>query len=473
MTMENQFFVEGVYPDFTLLEEALLPPCLEATPCSESNQISEWTRTGAETQCAQSPLGGADGEAPASGFACESRGQPAGGEVSVRAEQYRTAGTRGSSKKRKNRCPSRRQLNRSQKQREKMEYLVHPPPEPNILYLMQESAKLLPELEKRVCDPSSSSSEDPQIVYGGHCNTSSRMGQGSILLSPKHSSLNYNAMELLNLISTKCSGLHELDGDQELVKEEIRLNTCKGKSIDRGMVEVKENCLLIAEEEHVAIEAQKEEERVPERQNPSLKMFATEQSVHNVAVACTSRKVLMNTGDDQHEGKSPEGVSSLIKASLDQELCRMKTPRKQRTPSKSMQKLDPSFQGIEFQMHLSLEKENCGDYQLIVTSFYSKKKSRHGSIKSKSRLNSISLTSSSEDDQPSILTKQSKRCASCKTLKTPLWRDAEDGTPLCNACGIRYKKYGVRCSQCWTIPKKDGKTYSRYCGCGGTFRAPV
>ncbi|RXM93766.1 GATA-type zinc finger protein 1 [Acipenser ruthenus] len=30
-----------------------------------------------------------------------------------------------------------------------------------------------------------------------------------------------------------------------------------------------------------------------------------------------------------------------------------------------------------------------------------------------------------------------KCCASCNTKKTPLWRDAEDGTPLCNACGIR------------------------------------
>ncbi|XP_062475042.1 GATA-type zinc finger protein 1, partial [Pezoporus occidentalis] len=31
----------------------------------------------------------------------------------------------------------------------------------------------------------------------------------------------------------------------------------------------------------------------------------------------------------------------------------------------------------------------------------------------------------------------SKRCASCGTRRTRLWRAAEDGTPLCNACGIR------------------------------------
>lgn len=33
---------------------------------------------------------------------------------------------------------------------------------------------------------------------------------------------------------------------------------------------------------------------------------------------------------------------------------------------------------------------------------------------------------------------ENKICASCCTTKTPLWRDAEDGTPLCNACGIRW-----------------------------------
>lgn len=33
-----------------------------------------------------------------------------------------------------------------------------------------------------------------------------------------------------------------------------------------------------------------------------------------------------------------------------------------------------------------------------------------------------------------------RRCASCRTERTPLWRDAEDGTPLCNACGIRSSK---------------------------------
>ncbi len=59
-----------------------------------------------------------------------------------------------------------------------------------------------------------------------------------------------------------------------------------------------------------------------------------------------------------------------------------------------------------------------------------------------------------------------KTCASCKTKKTPLWRDSEDGTPYCNACGIRYKKYRVRCSSCLYIPRKDEKTGNQCCLCG-------
>ncbi|KAK3091124.1 hypothetical protein FSP39_017273 [Pinctada imbricata] len=64
----------------------------------------------------------------------------------------------------------------------------------------------------------------------------------------------------------------------------------------------------------------------------------------------------------------------------------------------------------------------------------------------------------------------SKICASCGTRRTPLWRDAEDGTPLCNACGIRFKKYRVRCSKCWHIPKKDIKTYPNCPHCGSSLK---
>ena len=64
---------------------------------------------------------------------------------------------------------------------------------------------------------------------------------------------------------------------------------------------------------------------------------------------------------------------------------------------------------------------------------------------------------------------KAKVCASCKTKKTPLWRDAEDGTPYCNACGIRFKKYRVCCPMCSYIPRKDEKFGNICCQCGSTL----
>ena len=61
---------------------------------------------------------------------------------------------------------------------------------------------------------------------------------------------------------------------------------------------------------------------------------------------------------------------------------------------------------------------------------------------------------------------KTKVCASCSTRKTPLWRDSDDGTPYCNACGIRFKKYRVRCSVCLYIPRKDEKTNNCCYLCG-------
>ncbi|XP_026122083.1 GATA transcription factor 14-like [Carassius auratus] len=78
--------------------------------------------------------------------------------------------------------------------------------------------------------------------------------------------------------------------------------------------------------------------------------------------------------------------------------------------------------------------------------------------------------SSSEEESDRCGVSQSKMCVSCRTRKTPLWRDAEDGTPLCNACGIRYKKYRVRCQRCWNIPKKDTNTHSSRQRCGEVLK---
>lgn len=82
----------------------------------------------------------------------------------------------------------------------------------------------------------------------------------------------------------------------------------------------------------------------------------------------------------------------------------------------------------------------------------------------------ISLNLPNSESRPDYKTVYKvKVCASCKTRKTPLWRDAEDGTPYCNACGIRFKKYRICCPICSYIPRKDEKYGNTCCQCGSTL----
>lgn len=152
-----------------------------------------------------------------------------------------------------------------------------------------------------------------------------------------------------------------------------------------------------------------------------------------------------------------------------------KTPRKQKRPMRSAERHDPDFRGVRLQMKLERDDETFGEYKFLTTAHYSVKcrtKSRKLKTRELCLAHEVSRTSSS-DEEGSPFVSRNKRCASCKTCKTPLWRDAEDGTPLCNACGIRYKKYGVRCFHCWNIPKKEGKAYSNCANCGGGLRASM
>ncbi|TSK62626.1 GATA-type zinc finger protein 1 [Bagarius yarrelli] len=129
----------------------------------------------------------------------------------------------------------------------------------------------------------------------------------------------------------------------------------------------------------------------------------------------TSSRTDLNNNLEDEVLQEPEKTCSV---SSDQAACsnRRRTPRKQAHPARSPDLNDPGLQGVTFSMHTELERK--------------------------------------------------KTCASCCTRKTPLWRDAEDGTPLCNACGIRYKKYGVRCLQCWNIPRKEANFTSKCLKCG-------
>lgn len=66
---------------------------------------------------------------------------------------------------------------------------------------------------------------------------------------------------------------------------------------------------------------------------------------------------------------------------------------------------------------------------------------------------------------PAVRRKQ-KQCGCCGTTNTPLWRDLSPDLPLCNACGIRYKKYNKICPTCHYVPcksERDRKICSR-CG---------
>ncbi|GAB1602441.1 GATA-type zinc finger protein 1 [Argonauta hians] len=152
--------------------------------------------------------------------------------------------------------------------------------------------------------------------------------------------------------------------------------------------------------------------------------------------------------------------------------------RKSYVPHRSPMRFDPSFRGIVFKFQRKIV--NNESHLITKTLFRNlkQKKTLHRRKKTVT-YHSDTLSGSEIEHSPKVISKNtriepcenpSKVCESCNTRKTPLWRDAEDGTPLCNACGIRYKKYRVRCSKCWHIPKKDDKTYPKCVRCNSMLR---
>ncbi|XP_031419892.1 GATA-type zinc finger protein 1 isoform X2 [Clupea harengus] len=146
-----------------------------------------------------------------------------------------------------------------------------------------------------------------------------------------------------------------------------------------------------------------------------------------------------------------------------------RTPRKQAHPSRSADPRNPNLQGVIFSMNTELDDSN-NQCRLLITSNYRKELRKRACRRRCRALRLPKEASSSEEESEPCSRSKSKTCASCCTRKTPLWRDAEDGTPLCNACGIRYKKYRVRCTNCWHIPRKDGKSRSKCFKCGDVLR---
>uniref|UniRef100_A0A8C2V2W9 GATA-type zinc finger protein 1 n=1 Tax=Chinchilla lanigera TaxID=34839 RepID=A0A8C2V2W9_CHILA len=129
-------------------------------------------------------------------------------------------------------------------------------------------------------------------------------------------------------------------------------------------------------------------------------------------------------------------------------------PRKQLKPRQGAERVDPGFKGVTLKFQIK------ADSSLQISPTYSGPE-----------LGAPLLAS----DCGPLLTSDlagPRRCASCRTQRTPLWRDAEDGTPLCNACGIRYKKYGTRCSGCWLVPRKTVQP-KKLCGRCGVSLGPL
>ena len=210
-----------------------------------------------------------------------------------------------------------------------------------------------------------------------------------------------------------------------------------------------------------------------------------------------------------HSGDDSVGSSQTSIDGFDDHKILLKTPKKTQTkrvsprkplkPVRSVNPCDPNFKGVTLHMKTTLKKGKNGlktrsEAQLVIDCcFTSKKKRRCSSVHelggktTRRRLASPALNpsifklqqspetlfndrSSSDADLGIAPIQVEKECASCGTFKTPLWRDAEDGTHLCNACGIRYKKYRIRCLRCWYIPKKEEKALPSCTSCGHTYK---
>ncbi|KAM6219202.1 GATA-type zinc finger protein 1 [Rhynchocyon petersi] len=144
------------------------------------------------------------------------------------------------------------------------------------------------------------------------------------------------------------------------------------------------------------------------------------------------------------------------------EALSQRRPRKQPNPLRGTEKVDPEFEGVTLQFHITPDSS----LQIIPTYSLACNDRTPGPLLGPTR------GAEAADPRGGSEALGPRRCASCRTQRTPLWRDAEDGTPLCNACGIRYKKYGTRCSTCWLVPRKSVQP-KRLCGRCGLSQGPA
>ncbi|PFX22927.1 GATA-type zinc finger protein 1 [Stylophora pistillata] len=249
-----------------------------------------------------------------------------------------------------------------------------------------------------------------------------------------------------------------------------------------------------------------EEKNLRREQSGSFSSHSTRSSRDDDIFSNTAF-VSLSSSDDSNESSqtsndvfNESGKTVLLKTPK-KTLAKRVSPRKPLKPVKSVNPCDPSFKGVTLHMKTTLKKGKNGlktrsEAQLVIDCcFTSKKRRRCSNLEldmrecktSRRRLSSPGLNPSifklqnspesmfsdrspSDVDLGTAPIQVEKECASCGTFKTPLWRDAEDGTHLCNACGIRYKKYRIRCVRCWYIPKKEEKALPCCTSCGHTYK---
>ncbi|XP_054319709.1 GATA-type zinc finger protein 1 isoform X1 [Pongo pygmaeus] len=104
-------------------------------------------------------------------------------------------------------------------------------------------------------------------------------------------------------------------------------------------------------------------------------------------------------------------------------------PRKQLNPCRGTEKVDPGFEGVtlKFQIKPDSSLQIIPTYSLPCSSRSQESPADAVGGPADHPGGTEAHSAGSEALEP-------RRCASCRTQRTPLWRDAEDGTPLCNAC---------------------------------------
>lgn len=153
--------------------------------------------------------------------------------------------------------------------------------------------------------------------------------------------------------------------------------------------------------------------------------------------------------------------------------------RRKGTPARGPESAsDVRFQGITFSFANVPLKRSTEDYLHIIDGprftedYASLRQSDEHVVPSPQALQTPSPLGPSEMDSDADAaeghvdgtdgTGKVKQCACCGCTSTPLWRDLGKNQPLCNACGIRWKKYGVICDSCHYVPCKQERD-SRTC----------